>query len=91
MKYILLTILLLLSASCSDVHRDSNDAELEFAAEAGRKSGSAAAKLPEGSMEQQKALLEIRSRESAIREAGYPSSADTFAIEADKAFWKKSK
>ena len=46
--------------------------------------GEEAAALPENSMAQQNAVLAIRARETAIRDAGYPSCADTFAIEAAK-------
>ncbi len=84
MKHLALIFILLLIASCKDAHPDSNNAELEAAAAKGREMGAAAAALPHNSMEQQAAILEIRSRESAIRDAGYPSCADTFAIEAEK-------
>ncbi len=70
--------------SCGDATPDANDAELEAAAAAGRALGERAAALPENSMEQQNAVLDIRARETAIRDAGYPSCADTFAIEASK-------
>lgn len=84
MKLILLFFLIITLSSCKDSHPDSNNAELEAAASKGREMGAAAAALPHNSMDQQAAILEIRSRESAIREAGFPSCADTFAIEAEK-------
>ena len=84
MKLIELFFITIALASCSDPHPDSNDAELEAAAAKGREMGAAAAAMPLNSMEQQGAILEIRSRESAIREAGFPSCADTFAVEAEK-------
>ena len=84
MKYSFLVAICLIACACSDSTPDANDAELEAAAEAGRNMGERAAALPENSMEQQSAILEIRARESAIRNAGYPSCADTFAVEAAK-------
>lgn len=86
MKLIALLFIILSLSCCTDPHPDSNEAELEAAASRGREMGASAAALPHNSMEQQAAILEIRSKESAIREAGFPSCADTFAIEAEKAF-----
>lgn len=89
MKLITLLFITIALTACADSHPDANDAELEAAASKGREMGAEAATLTPNSMEQQAAILEIRSRESAIREAGFPSCADTFAIEAEKAFLHK--
>ena len=59
-------------ASCGDATPDANDTELEVAAAAGRAMGEHAAALPENSMEQQNAVLDIRARETAIRDASCP-------------------
>lgn len=88
MRLIILFFLVISLTGCKDSHPDSNNAELEAAASKGREMGAAAAALPDNSMAQQAAILEIRSRESAIRDAGYPSCADTFAIEAEKELLK---
>ncbi len=84
MKYAIIILAAMATASCGDATPDANDTELEVAAAAGRAIGEHAAALPENSMEQQNAVLDIRARETAIRDAGYPSCADTFAIEAAK-------
>lgn len=63
---------------------EATPGELEAAAEAGRQAGQHATSLPENSMAQQEAVLDIRARETMLREGGYPSCADTFAVEAAK-------
>ena len=84
MRKIIVLFMLAAMTGCKDVTPDANDAELEAAAEAGRQMGTEAASLPDGTMDKQRAILEIRAKETAIRDAGYPSCADTFAIEAAK-------
>lgn len=71
-------------ASCTADSSDANPAELEAAARAGREAGAFAASLPPNTMAQQEAILDIRAKETKIREAGFPSCADTFAVEAAK-------
>lgn len=73
----LLTIL----ASCSGNSGDATDAELKAAREAGRKQAQIVADLPENSMEREKALFQIRARETRLRDAGFESCADAY-IEA---------
>lgn len=84
MRFLFTIIACACLVACGDATPDANDAELEAAAAAGRDMGENAASLPENSMAQQNAVLAIRARETAIRDAGYPSCADTFAIEAAK-------
>ena len=64
MKYAIIILAAMAMASCGDATPDANDTELEVAAAAGRAMGEHAAALPENSMEQQNAVLDIRAREN---------------------------
>ena len=66
---------LVAAASCSN-GSDATDAELKASHEAGRPQ--AALRLPENSMEREKAVLAIRVRETRLRDAGFESCADAY-------------
>lgn len=81
-----ITRLLLISslatlASCSENSGDATVAELKAAREAGRKQAQIVVNLPENSMEREKAIFQIRARETRLRDAGFESCADAY-IEA---------
>ena len=61
---------------------DSTSEEIEAA---GTEAGHAVASTPPNSMERERVVLEIRSRESQLRNAGFPSAADSYAGAAEKA------
>ena len=62
--------------------------EIEAAAEKGREAGESVATTAAGTMAREAAILEVRNRERAIREAGFPSAADAFAAAAEDAMRK---
>lgn len=68
---------LVAAASCSN-GSDATDAELKVSHEAGRRHAEAALRLPENSMEREKAVLAIRARETRLRDAGFESCADAY-------------
>lgn len=62
---------------------ECNALELHTAAESGRDAAAAVALTTRaGSMEREKAILDIRAREYRIRTAGFPTAADSFAAAA---------
>lgn len=66
------------------VPSDTNAAGLQAATRAGEEAASAVSAMPLGSMARENAVLDIRARETAIREAGFPTAADTFAASAHR-------
>lgn len=70
--------------SCADGAPDANEAELRAAAEAGRRAAAEALEFPEGSMQREGAIIRIRARETELRDAGFPSCADSFAVAAGR-------
>ena len=67
------------------VEAGCNQAELAAAAKAGHDAGVAVANTRENTMAREKAILDIRARETAIRRAGFEAAADTFAAAAQTA------
>lgn len=87
MKYLLSIVVILgvLAASCSiDGVKHESEADINAAREAAKTEATKILGLPEGTMEQENAILAIRARESAIRRAGFNECADTFAAEAQR-------
>lgn len=68
---------------------DSTPEEVALARKSGRDAGLAVGRLREESMEREKAILEIRARETEIRTAGFTVAADTFAAAAAEAMREK--
>lgn len=64
---------------------DSTSEEIAAAEAAGTEAGHAVASTPPNSMERERAVLEIRARESQLRNAGFPSAANSYAGAAEKA------
>lgn len=83
-KYIAIGIFPLIMLSCSAGAPDANEAELRVATAAGRDAAEKALEFPEGTMEREGAIIRIRARETAIRDAGFPSCADSFAVAAER-------
>ncbi|MDE6135767.1 MAG: hypothetical protein K2F79_09365, partial [Muribaculaceae bacterium] len=72
---------------CGSGHpSDSTASEIEASAEAGRRHALLVLQTHPGSMEREKSILEIRVRESALRDAAHPSCADAYAAAAAKVF-----
>lgn len=63
---------------------DTNTAGLRAAAEAGEQAAAAVALTADGSMARENAVIAIRARETAIRDAGFPTAADTFVASAHR-------
>lgn len=84
MKYFAILIFSFIFLSCSDGAPDANEAELRAASAAGREAAEKALEFPEGSMQREGAIIRIRARETAIRDAGFPSCADSFAVAAER-------
>lgn len=68
---------------------DSTPEEIELAKKSGRDAGLAISRTEEGSMAREEAILAIRARESAIRDAGFTMAADSFAAAAAAAMVEK--
>ena len=85
MKKLVLIFALFSMVSCSQpIAPDANEAEIDAAKQAGVKMAQEALSKQEGSMEQENAILKIRARESELRNAGFPSCADSFAVSAER-------
>lgn len=84
MKPLVIIALALAVAGCTDSQSGASQADLEYAAEAGRRAAEHALQLPEGSMEREDAILNIRSQETLLRRHGFESCADTFAASAER-------
>lgn len=83
MKYLVLLLILPCLCACSSSPQpDSTPAEIELAIEVGKRMGMQADTMPHGSMQHIHAILAIRARETAIRDAGYTVAADSFAASA---------
>ncbi len=72
-----------LCSCCSGVP-DATKEELAAAKEAGSKAAEVALAFPKGSMEREGAIIAIRARETALRDAGFLSCADSFAVAAER-------
>lgn len=70
----LFSISAFLFGACSD----SGDADLQKIEEAAKRDVSKVAEALEGSMQREHAVLAIRVREHALREAGYDNEADKY-------------
>lgn len=84
MKHLLLIFTIIagvLTCACGTDTGNATPAELEAAREAGTRHGEAAAALPSQTMEREKAIFEIRARETRLRNAGFDDCADAY-IEA---------
>lgn len=68
---------------------DSTPEEIALAKQSGRDAGLAISRTEEGSMAREEAILAIRARESAIRDAGFTMAADSFAAGAAAAMVEK--
>jgi len=93
---IIVILIMVLLSRCSDdagtVFRAGGDfrTPLPAAIEAGRKDAKKVLATPVGSMERDKALLCIKSRESRLRMSGYSHAADDY-INASTEFLRKNK
>jgi len=63
---------------------DSTDEDIEAAIIAGTDAGNAVVEAKANSMERERAVFDIRARESQLRKAGFPSAADAYADAAEK-------
>lgn len=61
---------------------EGNPADITAVKEVAHRMSVAADSLPHGSMEHIGAILDIRARETQIRQAGFSAAADSFAAEA---------
>lgn len=83
MKALLAAITIAILAGCSTRTDDGcTQADLQAAAAAGARDATAAASTPDKSYSRDSALIDIRARETRIREAGYGSAADAYAASA---------
>lgn len=90
MKKISFLVFLLLAMSCGS--RDNrHDVDAEAAADAGRKAAEKVIAYPEGSAEREGAIIGLRAKETEIRQAGFPESADSFAAAAERVLLSKLK
>lgn len=87
MKKVSFLILLLLAMSCGS--RDFHDANVEAAADAGRKAAEKVLVFPEGSAEREGAIIGLRAKETEIRQAGFSEAADSFATAAGQVLLPK--
>ena len=76
-------LLLIIGRTSAEEARDSSDADIAAASARGREDALQAASMPAGSMQREGAILEIRARETSIRDAGFPTAADSYAAAAD--------
>lgn len=67
---------------------DSTSEEIAAAVVAGTEAGDAVAATQPNSMERERAVLAIRARESQLRNAGFPTAAESYAGAAEKAMKK---
>lgn len=63
---------------------DSTVEDIEAAIMAGTDAGNAVVAAKSNSMERERAIFDIRARESQLRNAGFPSAADAYADAAEK-------
>lgn len=70
--------------SCGKDTDGTSSQTLEFAADCGRRDATLALKAEEGTMAREKAILEIRATETAMRDAGYERCADSYAHAAEE-------
>lgn len=85
MKFLIYTIITISLFSCSGsgVKRASK-ADIAAVKEAAAVEAAKVFEHPEGSMRQEAAILSVRAKESALREAGFEECADSFAAEAKR-------
>ena len=80
----ILTAGILISGACSGNSASAeNSAEIKEARNAAIRDAAEAADTQKGSMEREKAVLAIRARESALRDAGFEDAADAYAACAE--------
>ncbi len=79
----------LLATSCATGTGNATQAELDAAREAGTRHGEAAAALPSQTMQREKAIFEIRARETRLRNAGFDECADAYIEAAHQALSSK--
>lgn len=88
MKRIVIAIIalsILLAGGCSDGTGNATQAEIDAARDAGTRHGRAAATLPSQTMQREKAIFEIRARETRLRNAGFDDCADAYIEAAHQA------
>lgn len=91
-KYsIICAFALLLATGCgTESHPDSTDAEIEASILAGHRDAERALTLPENTMAREAAILDMRSRETRLRDAGRPSCADAYAEAVESVLFNNS-
>lgn len=82
MKTFCTIVLLILLCSCARNDDGTTQADIEAARSAGARDAMAAAATDSLSYGRDSALMEMRARESQLREAGFPCAADAYAQSA---------
>lgn len=86
MKTVCAFALLLLATSCSTRNADgTSQADIDAARRAGERDANVAAATDSLSYSRDSALMEIRARETQLREAGFPCAADAYVQAAESA------
>lgn len=75
---VLLGLSAVVAAGCTSDTGNATAAEIDAAREAGTRHGQAAAALPAQTMQREKAIFEIRARETRLRNAGFDECADAY-------------
>lgn len=87
-RILLFQIIGFLAVSCSNTH-EATEAELSLTREQAQIQAQRAISHADGSMERERAIFEIRSIETKLRQAGFNECADTFASTAHRIIFSK--
>lgn len=89
MKHLAVLLLTALSACTARTDDGCSRADLDAAAEAGRRDAEAAAATAPASYGRDSALMDMRARETRLREAGFGSAADAYVEAAANVLTQK--